>query len=62
MINATNNVAKILVKAWSWATSALTTNNTKGPHDLIANDSIHLKVVIMITFGYIDRNGVFGIR
>ena len=26
------------------------------------NKSKHLKVVIIITFGFIDRNGVFGIR
>ena len=30
--------------------------------DMIDYQLYHLKVVIMITFGFIDRNGVFGIR
>ena len=29
---------------------------------IIVTTMILLKVVIMITFGFIDRNGVFGIR
>ena len=29
--------------------------------DMFTDFMVDLKVVIMITFGYIDRNGVFGI-